>query len=352
NAAGPIDPPEMGCFAFNNNGFPFLFNSLYPEGTDRPDGARQQTNGSTWGVHTGGTNRSSYDDFVSRVVRSGWNLIIPYDFEMRFSAAGGYANWAFENEGTYHVPFELWNIGIDTPDEPSDDYRMIPWVLNDFGPGAPNDSVYNINPSDHAVSGGSNDPYMDWVYWQNPENTSPGTAGYDQFVSDALAGVYNFNSPEVMARTVLVNWNGGDVNDPTFPANVDAVIPEEGTVFRITTAKSNFPGDTLLVIASFTSIGKVIIPYEYELWQNYPNPFNPVTIIKYQLAQHVKVKLEVFNVLGQKVKTLVDKKLNAGQYTTNWDSKNEIGNPVGSGIYFYRIKAGDYVKTKKMVLMR
>jgi len=310
---------------------------------------------SDWGVHTGMTplNDGRYAYFFSRDVRNdNRDRIIPYEYEMRFTAAGGYANWALENKGTYRVPFELWNIGFNTPDDASDDYRMIPWILNDTGPGTPDDSVYNINPTDHVVSIRNNDPYMDWVYWRNPENTTPGTAGYDQFVSDALAGVYNFNSPEVMARTVLVNWNGGDINDPTFPANLKAEMPEEGTIFRIFTTKPNFPGDTLLVIAPFSSDTNATLPFTYELRQNHPNPFNPTTTIRFSLGATEKVKLEIFNVLGQKVRTLLDKHMTAGRHRVIWDAQNEVGHKLGSGIYFYRISAGDYVQTRKMILLK
>ncbi|UCF63987.1 MAG: T9SS type A sorting domain-containing protein [bacterium] len=359
NGAGPIDPPEMGCFAFNNNGFPLLFNARYPQGTDRPTaGVQQSTNMSVWGVHTGMTrsNDGTYSYFIYRITRNAnnWDSIIPYDYEMRFTSAGGYANWAFENEETYRVPFELWSLGIHTLNDPSDDYRMIPWVLNDAGPFAPDDSVYNINPSDHVVSENSDDPYMDWVYWRHPADRTPGTAGYDDFVSRSLAGRYfpNTGDTEAMIRITLVNLDGGDVNDPAFPANLDAVIPEEGTIFRIITTKPNLPGDTLQVIASLTGLNKAVPPYTYELWQNYPNPFNPTTTIRFSLGAAEKVKLEIFNVLGQRIGTLLDRWLPAGKYREIWDARNEAGLKLGSGIYFYRITAGDYVQTRKMILLK
>ncbi|UCF63986.1 MAG: T9SS type A sorting domain-containing protein [bacterium] len=356
NAAGPIDPPEMGCFAFNNNGFPFLYNARYPNGTDRPTpGVQQSTNMSVWGVHTGMTplNDGNYTYFLERVARNdNWHRILPYSFEMRFTSHGGIGSWAYENQGSYLVPFELWNIGIDTPDDPSDDYRMIPWILNDTGPGAPLDSVYNINPNDHAVSGGTNDPYMDWVYWQNPENTAPGIGGYIQYLSQALHGTYNFNSPEVMAHTVLVNLNAGDVNDPTFPANLNAEIPEVGTIFRIIPNKPNLPGDTLQIIAPLTSLTPVTQPFTYQLWQNYPNPFNPTTTITFSLQKAGKVQLEIFNVLGQKVRTLLNQWMPPGKHTRIWSATNDAGQFLGSGIYFYRIASEDFVKTRKMILLK
>ncbi|MCK5452872.1 MAG: hypothetical protein KAJ16_00850, partial [Calditrichia bacterium] len=136
NAVGPIVPSEIGCFAFSNNGFPFLFNDQYPEGTDRPDRSRQQTNGSAWGFHTGmtGSNDGTYAYMLTRVTRNdNWDRIVPYDFEFRFNSNGSLAAWAFESDYFAYVPFELWNIGINTPDDDSDDYKIIPWVLNDVG---------------------------------------------------------------------------------------------------------------------------------------------------------------------------------------------------------------------------
>ncbi len=88
------------------------------------------------------------------------------------------------------------------------------------------------------------------------------------------------------------------------------------------------------------------------LLQNYPNPFNPETQIEFVLPKQARVKLEVYNLLGQKVVTLIDREMPAGPNTIVWDGKNETGENVSSGIYFYRLEAGDLKKTKKMVIVR
>ena len=87
------------------------------------------------------------------------------------------------------------------------------------------------------------------------------------------------------------------------------------------------------------------------LSQNYPNPFNPFTEIQYQLPQGEKVSLKVYNILGRPVRTLVDAFKEAGVYTVRWDRKDEQGKRVSSGIYLYRFQAGDFVATRKMILM-
>ncbi len=95
------------------------------------------------------------------------------------------------------------------------------------------------------------------------------------------------------------------------------------------------------------------LPGSFTLAQNYPNPFNPQTTIKFALPRNETVRLEIFNMLGQKVRTLINAELSAGYHRFIWNGKNTLGEPVSSGIYFYRLQAGDaFVKIKKMTLIR
>ncbi|NUM82500.1 T9SS type A sorting domain-containing protein, partial [bacterium] len=93
-------------------------------------------------------------------------------------------------------------------------------------------------------------------------------------------------------------------------------------------------------------------PTEFALKQNYPNPFNPSTTIAFDLPQDGNLKLIVYNLLGQRVKTLYSGFQLAGSYRMNWDGKNELGQQVASGVYLYRVEAGAFVKTKKMMLIK
>ena len=95
-----------------------------------------------------------------------------------------------------------------------------------------------------------------------------------------------------------------------------------------------------------------IIPKEIKLNQNYPNPFNPSTAISYQLSAFSNVKLLIYNLLGQRIKTLVDSYQNAGEHSIVWDTTDDSNNPVSSGIYFYQLKTNGLVKQKKMLLIR
>ncbi|MCK4696071.1 MAG: T9SS type A sorting domain-containing protein, partial [Candidatus Cloacimonetes bacterium] len=85
---------------------------------------------------------------------------------------------------------------------------------------------------------------------------------------------------------------------------------------------------------------------------NFPNPFNPTTTIKYSLKVNSKVSLNIYNIKGQKVRTLVSKVLPAGEHSIIWNGRDFNGNRVSSGVYFYKLKAGDYQEVKKMMLVK
>jgi len=113
------------------------------------------------------------------------------------------------------------------------------------------------------------------------------------------------------------------------------------------------PYVTIIVNLIATGIEeKTDLPKEFSLSQNYPNPFNPTTAIKYTLPKDTDVKLEVTNILGQRVKVLINRREKAGYKEVIWDGTDSEGKPVASGVYFYTIKAGDFKAKKRMVLLK
>jgi len=96
----------------------------------------------------------------------------------------------------------------------------------------------------------------------------------------------------------------------------------------------------------------VNIPREFALHQNYPNPFNPITTIEYDLPRESYVSLIVFDLLGRQVKQLVNGRVVSGYHQVIWNSTDDYGQPLGSGMYFYRIQAGEFIQTRKMVLLK
>jgi hypothetical protein len=94
------------------------------------------------------------------------------------------------------------------------------------------------------------------------------------------------------------------------------------------------------------------LPLSFALGQNYPNPFNPTTSISFDLPEACHVWLNVHNILGQRVRTIVDATLAAGTHTVQWDAREDGGQSVASGVYFYRLQTPEYSATRKMLLLR
>ena len=96
----------------------------------------------------------------------------------------------------------------------------------------------------------------------------------------------------------------------------------------------------------------VVLPEVFALRQNYPNPFNPVTTIAYDIPEIANVRIDMYNILGQKVRTLVNGTHQPGVYHVRWNGTNDFGNPLSSGMYFYRISSEQFISVKKLVLMK
>ena len=100
-------------------------------------------------------------------------------------------------------------------------------------------------------------------------------------------------------------------------------------------------GHFALPLRAFSTARGTALPSDFALGQNYPNPFNPSTVIPYQLPTAAHVRLEVFNLLGQRLATLVDAEQAAGIHTAQWDATDAAGRAVGAGVYIYRLSSGE-----------
>jgi hypothetical protein len=96
----------------------------------------------------------------------------------------------------------------------------------------------------------------------------------------------------------------------------------------------------------------VVVPSVFALHQNYPNPFNPVTEIQFDVPVESQVRLTVYNIMGQEVKTLTNETLKAGFHSIRWDGTNGLGESVSTGLYFYRLSSSSFTSTKKMIMVK
>ncbi|GAB4327755.1 MAG: hypothetical protein Kow0037_01570 [Calditrichia bacterium] len=124
--------------------------------------------------------------------------------------------------------------------------------------------------------------------------------------------------------------------------NIPSASDREQLMFNI----ANWFG----LITEIKTDGQVV--NRFELSQNYPNPFNPSTTFRFTIPERSKVELAVFDVLGRRVATVFNKTLEAGHYQQVWEARSDIGKPLPSGVYLYRLKAGEFTAVKKLILLK
>ena len=114
-------------------------------------------------------------------------------------------------------------------------------------------------------------------------------------------------------------------------------------------------GDSELVMPAFEYVylqRKEAIPLTFAIHQNFPNPFNPTTILMYELPEQSFVVLTIYDLLGKEIINLVNAQQEPGYKSTRWDATDNMGRPVSAGVYIYQIQAGEFIQTKKMVLLK
>jgi glycosidase len=166
-------------------------------------------------------------------------------------------------------------------------------------------------------------------------STPPSVEGVSDGVQYYASDLYNNTSS-------TITFSGGT-------ANLSVSLPPYGiAVFVIDVVQRS------LILPPLTGVGNSDpgVPKEFSLGQNYPNPFNPSTAIQFQIPQTAAVTLRIFDILGREIETLVAQQLSAGTYTVNWNARSSGGTQVGSGVYFYRLQAGEQTITKRMILLR
>ncbi len=350
NAAGVLDPPENAAFGWL--GFP---SSL---GLGSADRERQQSIvASRWGINAGGSGgaygpQSDGGSFLGRAMR-GNNLANAgvFDYEMRFTqecvdGIDGNAELSdclayrrFEDGEIIEVPFQLWQTGVATPDDTSDDVLMVAAICDtDACGGGTEQGVYDIG-GDHEASGGPDDPFSDWIYWLRPSDDAPGRSGHDRFY-----GGESIDLTEVIARSVLVVHNGGAA-PPYNPA-----LPEAGTTFRIVTSKPNQPGD----VHVFSTVGfgaedpsNAVLQDRLDNIGIVPNPYLGASAYEVsQLTDEVRftnmpdvATIRVFTLNGTLIKTL--EKQSPGVATIAWNLTTDYNLPVASGVYLVHVEVPD-----------
>ncbi|MCH9031034.1 MAG: M6 family metalloprotease domain-containing protein [candidate division Zixibacteria bacterium] len=226
-----------------------------------------------------------------------------------------------------------------------------------------------VRAFDKLFVGVDGSPLGDGVFRQNPlqvfgTGSANNSSGNDLLRSGRSIVPINGSTPEFVRRsgsvdTVYASTYRGNYRIAYFSFPFEAIqndpdislITREEILERVLQFFENLSTD----VSPDQDI--TVLPQSFELAQNYPNPFNPTTTIKYIVRKSGSrgiplIELIVYNVLGQEVRTLVSERQSTGEYSVAWDSRDNSGAQVASGVYFYRLKLGPQAQTKKMILLR
>jgi hypothetical protein len=212
--------------------------------------------------------------------------------------------------------------------------------------------------------------------WGDARSTEGGGISIPLRVSGNVANVYSieFSGEMDMSRVDLRSVEGQlpdgwvlawSADRETGSLHVAAVggtpIADAGTVAELRfdlqegSADVNIQGEARVNDNAPAPLGSMAVkevPTEFGLGENYPNPFNPTTTFEYSVPEAARVTIEVWDVSGRLVQTLVDAEMEAGRYEVRWDGRSNAGAPVASGLYMYRMKAGSFIRAKTMMLVK
>jgi plastocyanin len=286
----------------------------------------------------------------------------------RYNGPGDSTDWAstiaVDHSGNVYVTGWSWGSGMDYATVKYDSSGNQVWAQRYNGPSNSEDRAHDI-----AVDG-FNNVYVTGASYGSGTDYDYATIKYVQGLSRVSITDDAF-VPEADTVTVgdSVRWtnNGAEPHTTTSDAksawDSDTLYPGESFTFQFNSAGSYpyhskfHPSMTgIIVVLPSTDVKDETEdkekPSEFSLFQNYPNPFNQSTKIEFTLAKSGFVSLNIYDLLGRKVRTLVSEHLSSGYKSVLWDGKNNFGKDVASGIYFYQMRVGDFTQTKKLVLLK
>jgi len=182
-----------------------------------------------------------------------------------------------------------------------------------------------------------------YYYWTGSTDTVELNHTFDDVLT--YGGVYH-----VMCHPAIIDWENDDyawIHLEHISNRNNVWYVGFGHLYAYHFLQSTYPDLNLT-----TKESEIVVPEQIMIYQNYPNPFNPITTIRYDLPKDTFVKVTIYDILGNVIKNLVNRSQHSGNNSIQWNATNNIGQPVSAGIYLYTIQAGEFVQTKKMVLLK
>jgi len=280
------------------------------------------------------------DGILEGTLFDGIRLFIHQD-SLTLNQAGSYWNRA----GIYEFVFGLFRGGFTVGTPEAADYDL---TVGSIGIDTSTAIVVNslfipsraVNITLHNMLSGQRVPF---AFFERDGNDGRFTTGSTNFSSDIV---------------IFLTRNSQDSLVPSWALSLQPQVglenPQPGDSLTVNLFKRFANGDFYRFTAISGGLLHVseIVPIVFSLGQNFPNPFNPSTQIKISIGLTSHVNLEIYDILGRKVRSLVNEQKQAGEYVIAWDGRNDHGNTVVSGVYFYRIAAGSFVSVRKMLVLK
>ena len=190
---------------------------------------------------------------------------------------------------------------------------------------------------------------------QNPVEGATVTGTFSGDLSGSDTAVTDVNGETVLASDELFVRPvdlGSCVDDVTHPTLTYDPGQNDDPGFACSMASPAMASHDAINATKGEIMNEVDVPHEFALIGNYPNPFNPTTTIRFDVPEATKVRLEVYDIMGRRVATLVNNELQAGRHEVSWNAQNDAGLSVSSGLYLYRLEAGSFTATSRMVLSK
>lgn len=258
-----------------------------------------------------------------------------------------------------YLHLTLGQISIVEPDGESiwsaGDSKSIRWISR--SPWNANDSI-KVDTMLYKWTGKPDDPPIRFVVnldEEIPGGFRPGYLIRDSQDEDSVKIESSFDAGRTWDPIVSSTLNDGEYLWSPIPDT-----SSDSCLIRITSKAENpisvASEGFFTILADTTDVREekkeITTPADFLLHQNYPNPFNPSTKIEFSLPERAGVRLDIYNIRGERVKRLVDETLPSGHWSITWNGEDDKGSQVASGIYFYRLKTLHYTQTRKMVLVR
>ena len=211
-----------------------------------------------------------------------------------------------------------------------------------------------LSPSDESITALTNDNLNESLTfsWQESIDPDGDIVTYEFIGLDSLSVLNSLNSTNITENTSL---------EITYSSLVQVMIESSlieltgsWTIIAHDSVNSTTATDTFSLTIDGTELGinVEVLPEVFALHQNYPNPFNPTTTLRYDLPEDALVNITIYDMMGRQVKSLINQTQDAGFKSVIWNATNDFGKPVSAGVYLYQIQAGEFVQTKKMVLLK